>query len=152
MISSQLEVPIIIIIQVAIVSDSAIRIPKRKVNDLINIVTDIPSKDAYSMASYGGNIRYSHRRDEQPSSTSLLRKDDSNSKYDEKSITYGYYNTGSSNFYSKTMNEYNLNRNNTNTLSNMNQTITSVSRPSRNSDSENNRSTMGDQNSRLLSE
>lgn len=103
-ISNQLVALIIIITQAATVLALETKIPKRKVNQSLILANDIPSKDAYSMASYGGNIRYSHRNDEQPSSSSLLRKDDSSSKYDEKSVTYGYYNTSSNNFYSKTMN------------------------------------------------
>lgn len=74
-----------------------------------------------------------------------MKRDDSNSKYDEKSITYGYYgntNGGINSFYNKAVNEYNLNRN-TNALSVMNQTTNSAIRPSRNSDSEHNKSSMG---------
>lgn len=103
-----MAVPIIIIIPVIIVSGSGIKIVIKKVYIYINLVTDIPSKDAYSVVSYGGNAKYSYRKDDQPSTSSVIKRDDSNSKYDEKSITYGYYGTnglGSGNsFYNKTLN------------------------------------------------
>lgn len=68
-----------------------------------------------------------------------MRRDDP--KNEEKSQkdygNYGYYNTSGNSFYSRTYNEYNLNRA-TGTVP------TSTSRPARNSESEANKSSVGD--------
>ena len=111
---------------------------------LFSYVDEIPSKDTYSVMSYGGGIRYSAKKEDTASiKQEEGRKPEEYSK--DYGNGYGYYNRD--NYFNRTMNEYNLNNR---IPSNASSTSKQVRN---NSESDHNKSNfLGDQNSRLLVE